>query len=466
MANRFANPDDVFYDASGVIANGGTLQFYATGTSTPLNTYSNQGLTIANSNPITLDSSGKVPSNIDIFLQNLAYSVVFKDSLGNTVWTKDPVFASDYSTVAQFTSYNGNPNGFVAGTAGSASIPASAVWDYTNKILYICTQTGTAATAIWSAINVSTVATSSPPPQGRLTLVSGAPVATSDTGTTVVYYTPYNGSSIPIYNGTNFVALAFAELTLTLVGAHAANTIYDVFVFNNSGVITIVTGPAWSSSAAGSGSRGTGAGTTQLTRVNGVLVNAVTMTVARNGSTTYSVPANQATYVGSIFMSPSNGQIACLPNFGQSRQWGVWNNYNRLPIVLRCGDATSSWTYGTITWRPSNNSASNVLTSFCGQPEETVDLSFVQITSAVGLEYEIGFGINSTTAPTAFIGTAGASAGVLLNVTQLAKYTLTPRIGINNITALESVESFLGAPSNATVFGTENAMELRAQWNG
>lgn len=466
MANRFANPDDVFYDASGVIASGGTLQFYASGTTTPLNTYSNQGLTIANTNPVTLDSSGKVPSNIDIFLQNLAYSVVFKDQLGNTVWTKDPVYASDYSTVAQFQTGNGSPNGTFAGTAGTPTIPASVYWDATNLILYVCTTTGTSTTAVWTAINASTAAAVVPAPQGRLTLTSGEPAARTDTTTTAVIYTPYVGNTVPIYNGTGFTPLAFSELTLTLVGSHAANTIYDVFAFNNSGVVTVVTGPAWSNSSAGAGTRGSGAGTSQITRINGLLVNAVAITAARNGSTTYSIAANQATFLGSIFIDSSNGQISCLPIYGQNRKWGVWNQYNRLPITLRGGDPSSTWTYGTIAWRPSNNSSSNKLTAFSGNSEELTTITFNQITSQQNLEFEIGVGINSTSAPTAFIATAGSTA--LLNLQQIVTYTIAAPsgFGINNIQSLESVESFISGTPSATLFGTENAMELKAIWNG
>lgn len=465
MANRFANPDDVFYDASGVVASGGTLQFYASGTTTPLNTYSNQGLTIANTNPVVLDSSGKVPSNVDIFLQNLAYSVVFKDQLGNTVWTKDPVYASDFSTVAQFQSGNGSPNGTFAGTAGTPTIPASVYWDATNQILYVCTTTGTTTTAVWTAINASTAAAVVPVPQGRLTLTSGQPAARTDTTTTAVIYTPYVGNTVPIYNGTGFTPLAFTELTLTLVGAHTANTIFDVFAFNNSGVVTPVTGPAWASSNAGTSSRGSGAGTSQLANLNGLLVNAVSIT-ARNGSTTYSVPANQATFLGSIFIDPSNGQISCLPVYGQNRKWGVWNQYNRLPITLRGGDPSSSWTYGTIAWRPSNNSSSNKLTTFSGNSEEQTTITFNQITSQQNLEFEIGVGINSTTSATGFVATAGSTA--LLNLAQIVTYTLAAinGFGINNIQALESVESFISGTPSATLFGTENAMELKAIWNG
>ena len=49
-------------------------------------------------------------------------------------------------------------------------------------------------------------------PQGRLTLSPGEPVMTADqTGKTSIFYTPYVGASVPIYDGTAFVPTPFAE---------------------------------------------------------------------------------------------------------------------------------------------------------------------------------------------------------------------------------------------------------------
>ena len=43
-------------------------------------------------------------------------------------------------------------------------------------------------------------------PNGRLTLTSGTPVTTNDvTAATTIYYTPYKGNAIQLYNGTNWI---------------------------------------------------------------------------------------------------------------------------------------------------------------------------------------------------------------------------------------------------------------------
>ncbi|MHC1670435.1 hypothetical protein ACODUO_14840 [Stenotrophomonas maltophilia] len=87
MSYRFYNPAPVFLDLLGLqpLANG-RLQFYEIGTTTPKNTWSDPSLTIPNSNPVVLDSSGR--SNTNIWLDG-AYSVRLLDSLGATVWTRD-----------------------------------------------------------------------------------------------------------------------------------------------------------------------------------------------------------------------------------------------------------------------------------------------------------------------------------------------------------------------------------------
>lgn len=46
-------------------------------------------------------------------------------------------------------SHNGNPNGHVAGTKGSALAQPSMVWDYAENLLWICTTTGDSANAVW-----------------------------------------------------------------------------------------------------------------------------------------------------------------------------------------------------------------------------------------------------------------------------------------------------------------------------
>lgn len=467
MANRFFSPDQQFADSTGAALSGAQLFFYTAGTSTKLNTYSDKALSVANANPVVLDANGRAGS---IFLQNLAYKVVLAPSTDtdpptSPIWTIDNVWTSDFSATAQFLGNNGNPNGSVAGTAGSAGVSASVCWDFTNKVLYVCTTTGNAASAVWTAITTSSTSTivSVPPPSGRLTLQSATPVMSTDqVAATSVIYTPYVDTQVPIYNGSAFISTAFTEQTLTLNNPnHAASTIYDVFAWNNSSVVNIGTGPAWANSTAGSGARGSGASTTQLTMLNGHLVNAVSITL-RNGSGTNTVGANLATYLGSILIDATPGQITCHFSYGQSRKFGIWNAFNRVPIILQAGDNTASWTYTSGTLRASNNNSANNATAFTGLVEEQVNAQFIQFISGNSSTFaaETGIGVNVTNT---FGGVGGRFGGVgaSLSGNAVAQIALVPSLGQNQFNCVE------GGSTNAPTFnGTVTNMLLTVSYRG
>lgn len=319
--------------------------------------------------------------------------------------------------------------------------------------VYVCTYVN--ADSAFYLQSFYGAATTTVQPQGYLTLTSATPIIAADvSAATAVYYTPYVGQTCPIYNGSSMVGQTFAEQTLTLVSNHLASTIYDVFAFMNSATFTIGTGPAWNTSTAGSGARGTGAGTTELQRVSGILTNKVAMTV-RNSSTTYSVAANQGTYLGSISIDGSAGQVTCHRAWGQSRKWGVWNAYNRAPVYLKCGDATASWTYSSATIRQSRATAGNTLAVFCGLAEEVFDLRFNQTMNAnAGVAFS-AIGWNSTTVQSGQYGLSVVTAAGSESV--MATYQQVPSLGINNVNALESGNS--GPP---TFFGSESQMCLMA----
>lgn len=311
-------------------------------------------------------------------------------------------------------------------------------------------------------------------PQGYLSLSNSAdPILTGDViSGTSVYYTPYQGDRIPIsIDGATFKMRQFSQLTLALSTNHLSNGIYDVFLFDNGGVTTIGTGPEWNTVSAGAGARGTGAGTTQLSSLHGIWTNAVSMT-ARNGSTTYTVAANQGTYVGSIFIDGTAGQITCHVTYGQSRKWGVWNAYWRRPLILQAGDSTSSWTYGTNAIRPSRNATGNSITTFVGLPEEEILVRFNQFIqgstsgASASTTWQTGIGWNSTTAFSGTVSNGGVASGsgsnsITVNMTGPASYLNPPGIGINVATSLEITLTASAVPIYS---GTVGNMFLSASY--
>lgn len=470
MTAQFFSPRPQFFSSTPLPLSGAQLFFYESNTSTKLDTYptaaDEAADTNANSNPIVLNSAGY--PDVGIFLKDQAYTVVLApandtDPPSSPIWTADDYYGTDLQSVTETKVGSGSPTGDVAGTAGSSGVLPTLYWDYTGQILYVCTTTGNAASAVWTAINASASTPAVPQPQGYLTLVSGTPFMPSGaTSATTVYYTPDKGNLIPIYNGSTLIPTEFSELSLSLVSAHAASTIYDIFVWSESGVITLGTGPAWGTLTAGAGARGTGASTTELTRLNGIFVNAVQMTT-RNGSTTYTVEANRATYVGSIFIDGSQGEVTCHRAYGQSRKWGLWNPYNQREIILLAGDATSSWNYSTSTIRASNNASANVATVFQGLRDGFVSIAFDQRIDLnnVNTTARIGIGINSTTTISGYQGFVYNSNDTDLELTTRAYHTLPPALGINNIQMLEITDA-----GTAGFQGTQAEMQMSVRWMG
>ena len=431
-------------DANGNPYAGAKLYVYAVGTTTKLAIYSNEALSVALTNPLTSDSAGNFAL---AYLAAGNYKLRAETSTGTLIWEFDNLDTGLGAGAGALPISAGGTGATTAAAARTAlDVPSNAeLTDLASDITDI-------QAIVQGIVSI---------PQGRLTLTSATPFITSDViAGTSVYYTPYIGNLSPIWDGTQYVMRTFAELTLSLASQHTASNLYDVFLFWNSSVAEIVTGPAWSNSTAGSCSRGTGAGSTELERKNGLWTNKNEIT-GRNGATTYTIDAYKALYVGTIVIDGTNGQISQHVSWGQSRRPGPWNCYNRMKRVLLVGDSTSSWTYAVSTWRQSRATAGNTLMTLCGLAEEYIDLSYLQnstVTNAQGALF--GIGKNST------ISLSGQQArnqqdsgGQSVGVTAL--FTDLPSIGINNFNSLEY--GFTGAVP-ATMYGTENEMCLRAEW--
>jgi hypothetical protein len=85
---RFVLPLAQVLTSTGRLGAGFKLYFYTTGTSTPLDTYSDSGLSVANSNPVIADANGLFD---DIHLGNSPYKVLLRDADGVEQWSADPV---------------------------------------------------------------------------------------------------------------------------------------------------------------------------------------------------------------------------------------------------------------------------------------------------------------------------------------------------------------------------------------
>jgi hypothetical protein len=79
-----------FFTNSGVILSGGKLYSFAAGTTGPQVTYTSSSGTVAHTNPIILDSAGRVP-NGEIWLDALPYKFILNTSTDVLIATYDNI---------------------------------------------------------------------------------------------------------------------------------------------------------------------------------------------------------------------------------------------------------------------------------------------------------------------------------------------------------------------------------------
>lgn len=96
----FAGAGWQFFTNNGTPLTGGLIYTYAAGTTTPLSTYTSSSGTVFHTNPIVLDSAGRVPSEIWLQLGTL-YKFVLRDSAGVLIGTYDNLIGVGGITAAQ-----------------------------------------------------------------------------------------------------------------------------------------------------------------------------------------------------------------------------------------------------------------------------------------------------------------------------------------------------------------------------
>lgn len=298
------------------------------------------------------------------------------------------------------------------------------------------------------------------PAQGRLTNLSNVPVLTSSVGSQgTIFYTPYLGTFVPIYNGATMVMTDIvSERSQTLAdttkspAAAVGNKNYDMLVWNDAGTIRCTRSPAWASDT----SRGSGAGTAELTRVGGFLVNAQAIS---NGPA-----ANRGTYVGTIRTNGSAlndfvfGSVAAG---GGQAAFGIWNMYNRCDVFTMIGDNTNSWTYNNAAWRAANNSAGLRASFILGLAEDAFGAEYHgAFTATAGGPYgggsvpQIAIGYDTTSAP----------SGRYTALHQHGEFNKSGDIGWHFVQAIEK------SPTATTTFygdnGAATVIQTGMEWKG
>jgi len=117
MAQRFIEPIARIFTNAGAVGVGYKYYFYLTGTTTPVTTYQNAVLTVANTNPVLSDANGRFP---EIWYSDLSQlKLIVKDSLDNTVETCDPVGAT--AQIASLNDFDVRPTSYWGLTTGNST---------------------------------------------------------------------------------------------------------------------------------------------------------------------------------------------------------------------------------------------------------------------------------------------------------------------------------------------------------
>lgn len=251
------------------------------------------------------------------------------------------------------------------------------------------------------------------PPGGRLTLEAGVAISPGDVaGAATVRYTPHLHDKVRLYDGTRWKWFTFAELSQTTADATkspaavANNSNYDVFVWNDAGTVRATRGPAWT----GDGTRGAGAGTTELEYFEGRWVNKVAIT---NGPL-----ARRGLYVGTI-RSDGSAQI----NDTLTKRH-VWNTYNRVRREAYVFDGVGgTYTYTTAAFRQARANAAHQLDFVRGLAEEPVEAEAVSIArnSNAGVRFAVSIGMGGAN-DNAVLATPGTCSLVDTQYAATAKY--------------------------------------------
>jgi len=245
----------------------------------------------------------------------------------------------------------------------------------------------------------------------RLTLTSGSPITGDVSAATTIYWTPFRGNFISLYDTGSSTWENFTSAELNFSVPATTNSVYDVFAYNNSGTVALTT-LIWASTSA----RATG-----LSLQNGVYV--------------LSSDASRR-YVGSFATSSSSGKT----NDSVTSRL-LYNYYNRTLRTGRAVDATNTWTYSLATFRQANANTANQLVFLTGLAEDAiqVDVRVCSSTTTAESNAIVGIGLNSTTVNSATCWGSGGSSVAATAITALhANYLSIPTLGLNNYVWLEA----------------------------
>lgn len=349
------------FSGLGVVLPGALLSTYLAGTTTPANTFSDYLLTTPNANPIVADAGGLFGPIYTTPGQSYYFKLT--TAAGALIWDQDHV--EDDSVLV--TTVAGGGTGASTFTAhgvliGEGTSPIAATSAGTAG--QVLTSNGASADPTFQAASGDFSVC-----RGRLTLETGVAVSTTDqTAKTNIFFTPYLGNTIGLYDGALWTVLTFTEKTLAL-GTLTTDLPYDVFAYNNAGVVALEL-LAWTNKTTRA---------TALVLQDGVL--------SKTGALT-------RRYLGMFHTT------ATTTTEDSAAKRLLSNYYNRVVRPVRLFYDTA-YTYATATYRQANAVATNQIEIAQGVAESTIDMwvHTAMYSATVANIAMIHIGEDSTTTP-------------------------------------------------------------------
>lgn len=274
---------------------------------------------------------------------------------------------------------------------------------------------------------------------GRLTLLSGTPVTTSDyatTDATTIYLTPYMGDEIGLHDGsTDITAWTTYSLSnephihLDSTTDYTSSDNFDIWAYPTTDLVVELASTKWTNDTTRA---------TALTTVSGVY--------CKTGATNYR-------YIGTIRML-AEGQ--CEDSV--SRRF-VWNYYNRVMRCVKTHNTTASWTYATASWREYNSGTGQVRGQFIVGVTEEVYFSLLNCygTGADGNYYDFLLVYDATDGTNVITETEQLYVSPIVNCG--SGFGIMFAAGYHYITLLE----YANSSSRFTVYGVLPSYPLGGQ---
>jgi len=187
-----------FFTNSGVILSGGKLYTYAAGTTTPQATYTTSSGATAHTNPIILDSAGRVPGGEIWLTDTVQYKFILRDSADVLIATWDNLYGISNLTLpisSANVTYTQGGTGAITSTVQAKLRESVSVLDFIDPSLYASIAAGTytndLSTQVQSAINTGKTILF---PAGTylFNVIAATPFILTGDGTVKTFLKPYD----------------------------------------------------------------------------------------------------------------------------------------------------------------------------------------------------------------------------------------------------------------------------------